>query len=351
MENFESLQENASQNVSPIKKSAKNTTLFFFELIASIFIVFIHCGFPSRLGALVNCLARFAVPLFFCVSGFYLLKKDANVIPRLISKIKKILVFALVTCAIYFIYSAIVTNETFNFNLVYLFNFLLFNSVYFVEIAWFLFALLYVYLFLLIFNKCLNNNVFLIILSCLWVIGYILNNVFLRFDINLFGYTFSYINTRNWLFLGLPCVSLGILLRKLFNYKNISNISYLLISFIIIFGAILSVVEYILLDYLQESYIGSLIIVFGILLLCEKNNNLFNCKLTRLKGNITLYIYILHVLIGIIVNTAFIKILRLNGSEKWFTYSSPIIIALASVIVALIVNYCIEKIKSFITNK
>ena len=40
-------------------------------MIAACFVVFIHVPFPDYLGQAVDCIARFAVPFFFAVSGYY----------------------------------------------------------------------------------------------------------------------------------------------------------------------------------------------------------------------------------------------------------------------------------------
>lgn len=49
----------------------QNLSLEFTKLVAACFVVFIHAGFPGKLGAVVDTVARFAVPFFFAVSGYY----------------------------------------------------------------------------------------------------------------------------------------------------------------------------------------------------------------------------------------------------------------------------------------
>lgn len=55
------------------------------KAIAAYAIIFIHCLFPSKLGIIFDCIGRFAVPLFFIISGYfcyyndeYLFKKKMN---------------------------------------------------------------------------------------------------------------------------------------------------------------------------------------------------------------------------------------------------------------------------------
>lgn len=54
--------------------------------------VLIHCMLPTGLGVIACALARFAVPLFFMVSGYYLRRDDmtnAQVHERMCLKVKR----------------------------------------------------------------------------------------------------------------------------------------------------------------------------------------------------------------------------------------------------------------------
>lgn len=52
-------------------KSARNLSLECCKLIAACFVVFLHIPLPGQFGQWVVCLSRFAVPLFFAVSGWF----------------------------------------------------------------------------------------------------------------------------------------------------------------------------------------------------------------------------------------------------------------------------------------
>ena len=49
----------------------RNETLECCRILAAVFVVFLHVPFPGLMGRTVNCLARFAVPLFFAISGWF----------------------------------------------------------------------------------------------------------------------------------------------------------------------------------------------------------------------------------------------------------------------------------------
>lgn len=51
--------------------TSRNQTLELFKLMAAFFVVVIHVPFPGEFGNAMSCLSRFAVPLFFAVSGYF----------------------------------------------------------------------------------------------------------------------------------------------------------------------------------------------------------------------------------------------------------------------------------------
>lgn len=52
------------------------------KLIASFFVVVIHVPFPGTFGNVVSCLSRFAVPLFFAISGYFSYGADCRKLSR-----------------------------------------------------------------------------------------------------------------------------------------------------------------------------------------------------------------------------------------------------------------------------
>ena len=58
--------------------SQKNSTLELIKLFASYMVVFIHVPFYGKYGDAIDAIARFAVPFFFLVSGFYSYQIDCE---------------------------------------------------------------------------------------------------------------------------------------------------------------------------------------------------------------------------------------------------------------------------------
>lgn len=63
----------------------KNITVDFARAVASIFVILIHCRFPGALGDYIAAIARFAVPFFALVTGYYSYNADRS---RCIAKAK-----------------------------------------------------------------------------------------------------------------------------------------------------------------------------------------------------------------------------------------------------------------------
>lgn len=64
------------------KVSTRNQSMECARLIASFFVVVIHVPFPGAFGNLVSCLSRFAVPLFFAISGYFSYGADSRRLAR-----------------------------------------------------------------------------------------------------------------------------------------------------------------------------------------------------------------------------------------------------------------------------
>ena len=155
-------QENVTQN-----PPQKNYCLLFFETIACILIVFIHCQFPGRVGDCINGLARFGVPLFFVVSGFFLIKQEMTIEQlrsKLRNRLKRIASLLVLSSSIYFtigliqsLFSAeegaVSTYFAHYYNWKNLLSLLLLNNPLTNVINWFMLAMIISYIFIYLFSR------------------------------------------------------------------------------------------------------------------------------------------------------------------------------------------------------
>lgn len=276
----------------------ENRFLYAARFIACLAVITIHTRFPGKFGQVMDALARFAVPYFFAVSGRFLLTSSDNSTKYIRMRTKKALFKLLkitgIVYSIHLVFSFVVNifnkvsvSEWFSskFNYVELTNFILYNSGKFIydgsytfDHLWYLFALIYVYGLIYIFAGVLRKwykGLIGILLFFLYL-GMLLQTYY---PIRPFGIN---INTwfvmRNWLFVGIPFVLIGILFANVIRYKkdNLSkeqldkwqkNTKYKTLLGLIS-GIALTIVEIGIYGN-KEVHFGSLLIVVSLLFLSE----------------------------------------------------------------------------------
>ena len=214
------------QEVEKMNETIKNPNqgINVLKFIAVVLVILIHESLPGTGGKIVKGIAAMSVPVFFMISGYYSYGKEMAKIKK--SCIRMFWMTALVN-AIYFIYDIIVeflsgASATAwlkeNCSLKRILVFLLTNESPFRGHLWFLGALLYSYLFLLIFliyiekgrgrlAKLIKENQIKFLFSlavCLLILN-IAGGEFLTF----YGKNIQIPYIRNWLFMGLPFFGLA----------------------------------------------------------------------------------------------------------------------------------------------
>lgn len=276
----------------------ENRFLYAARFIACLAVITIHTRFPGKFGQVMDALARFAVPYFFAISGRFLLDSSDNstafIRMRTGKALLKLLKITGIVYIIHLIFSLIVNmsdHMTFSewlsskFNFVELTNFILYNSGRFIydgsytfDHLWYLFALIYVYGLIYIFAGFLRKwykGLICILLFFLYL-GMLLQTYY---PIRPFGINIcTWFVMRNWLFVGIPFVLIGVLFSDYIRQKReslsagdfekwqISTRYKALLG--IIFGIVLTIAE----TYIygnKEVHFGSLFIVVSILFLSE----------------------------------------------------------------------------------
>lgn len=80
------------------EKTGRNQSVECARLIASFFVVFVHCPFPGRIGKAVVCVGRFAVPMFFMISGYFSYQAGSK---KLAVRVRRMLWLNLLATAVY----------------------------------------------------------------------------------------------------------------------------------------------------------------------------------------------------------------------------------------------------------
>ena len=264
---------------------AHNYTFDKIKAVSCIFIILIHCKFPGVAGDLCEALARFGVPMFFAIAGYYLVREGHESVPEIRSNMKrklvKTLTIALCVWLIHTVYSFIYAmtvsygagawfNEKFNMG--ELSKLIMFNSGKFIydftyafDHLWYLAALVYVYALVFIFAPILKKGAKPI--SIILIAFLFLGNFFkLYYPIRPFGINIcEWYVMRNWLFVGVPFTLLGYWMKEdkvALLLQKPNTLSMLLL----ITGLFSTFIEYKYFGSL-EVYFGSLLIVTGLLIL------------------------------------------------------------------------------------
>ncbi|MCR5656487.1 MAG: acyltransferase family protein [Butyrivibrio sp.] len=285
------------------------------KAIACIFIILIHCKFPGKCGDIFQAFARFGVPMFFAISGRFLLpdgiydKKDIRkVMARKIAALVKTTICLWLFYTIYSLFYFLNAGETFfswiheKFNLLEFSRLILFNSGKFIydyssvfDHMWFLFALIYVYALVFIFAGVLRKwaPFLVVILTGFLFFGELLQVYYpIRpFDISISTWYIM----RNWLFVGVPFTMLGFCISE--NRDTVSILKSRFAGIILAtLGIVSTLVEYHLWA-VKEVYFGSFLIVLGLLIIANSvridRDNFLSVFGRKLSANV----YYIHVFV------------------------------------------------------
>ena len=333
-------------NLLAIKEvNKRNYTFDILKCIFSFCIIFCHFPFPGNVGTVLSQIGISGVIFFFLISGYSAYDKDDSVACKnLLKRLKRNLIVTLIILAIYFIFS-ILENlvsgtiiEFFdNFKNPWLFPRMIalgdFSFIY-GDPLWFLVALIYAYLILYFLHR------FKLIKYAFYFIPILLGfRIFVETYVNT--YNADWHLSTNVLVAALPIMLLGeyIKAKKSDFLKSplYFNITLFIISTIFLFLAVyINIGDY---DLAQIFKILSMVELFLIALKLpgKKEVGIFG----KIGRKYSLYIYIFHNMIGI----AIYDILYLIGIPDWFYYISPLIVAVVSISLSILLYEANNKLK------
>ena len=206
----------------------KNSTLELLKLFASYMVVFIHVPFYGVTGNIINALARFAVTLFFFISGFFSFQISLK---KTKERIKQLCIITAFSSILYFLFkiavllyfgdlSTVVSHFKGFLNAQSLINLFVFNYPFSSGHNWYLLALIYVYiLFYFITKFHLNEKLIFRVAFILLFLHMVLGELF-----SIQGMALPIRYLRNFALMGFPFFAIGLLARKHENkLQNISN--------------------------------------------------------------------------------------------------------------------------------
>ena len=189
---------------------SRNRLIDALRAIACAFVLFVHCPFPGAFGVCVSALARFAVPFFLMVSGYYCWRDtDAAMFAAAKKQLHSTGRLTLIGTAFYAVSNTlrdtITGTQPFSWlggllSATGIRRFFIFNrAVFLSSVMYYLFMLLYVYALYMLLLRAKAMRLAYAAIPVLLTAGVVLNMVVLA----------PWYYTGNWLLTGLPFFVLG----------------------------------------------------------------------------------------------------------------------------------------------
>ncbi len=290
----------------------RNLKVDQLKLLCAFFVIYVHCSPTGIVGENVSAVVRSAVPIFFIITGYFY--KFSNQKGKKWSQIKHIFVLCFIANLGYLVWNIILQilhgNSIKHYLLgilepKVLIKFLIFNESPVGVHLWYLSALLYGLVILYLFRSKLCEKIFYISIPVLLMVDLI----FGKYSLVIFERQFPVFFVRNFFFVALPYLGIGIFLRekKFFLDKYITSKICLLG---VIVGLLFVVFEKNILDVykcnaLREHYLGNTFLAVFVFLFfiqsTEQNISVLGKRCSKIGREYTAGIYILHPIIITII--------------------------------------------------
>ena len=325
--------------------------------IACLFVVWMHCEFPGRMGIIVQAISRFCVPFFFMVSGYYsgdmskrVMGEGRELIPN--KKVLHILKITMWATLFYFIWAVICNliwqDKSLSISMTEAAIWIVFNEPVIIGgHLWFLFALLYDYILVSLFDGTrIHKRQYIygaISLALLFLLGQGFHLLDIQVPVPEFirchlsgGSRFAHVPNfvyRNWLIEGLAFFMLG---RWIKENKDKVKISNTVLMIVVVLSSLLCLVERQIMGRDFGVNICTLPQVFALFLYAVKNRNRHAGLMQRVGKDCSMLVYILHVFIWDVIAKVYVILGISNNSLAKFLL--PIFVVVASIVTAMVFN-------------
>ena len=292
-------------------------------------------------GSYFTTLTRIAVPIFFMITGYFYV--DVVKRGRENSQIKKLLKLAIEANILYLLwdcfYAVVSRNSDFfqsSFSFKNLLIFLLLNESPLSGHLWYLGAILYTLIIVLIIDK-LDCRKILYYLTPLLLFG---DLVLGKYSTVILGREFSYILVRNFLFVGIPYFCIGFLIRNGMGRR----IEKKALSCLIVAFSVTSILERFLLvnigmNATRDHYISTTFLAVTVFLFALKYDG-HEGFLSAIGRKHSTWLYILHPIFITCLGTVSNKV----GIYGVYKYIAPIIVYIATLVFLVIIEKCKNRV-------
>lgn len=274
----------------------RNATVEIFKLIAAYMVVSIHVAFAGTVGVVVETLARFAVPFFFAVTGFYAYGVGPETLQKRSLHILRLLAFAVVVYTLFnlcvFRWNPTAIGVYFRKYLdpAMLVDLVAFNTPISSTHLWYLSALTYVYaVFWLLYRLKVNEKVVFALAFALLVLHLALGE-----GSAAFGVVHPIPVVRNFALTGIPCFALGMLAKK--QEDTLRRLPLWAAVAMALIGAAESVLSHYVWGR-NEMYLGSLLMVLAAVVVFVRYDGVAYPRWVHHWTACSTDIYLFHVLV------------------------------------------------------
>lgn len=303
------------------------------KFLCAVLVIFLHVHAPYR--EYILPLTRCAVPCFLIISGYLIFTEDkvklAGHLKRGINKMFQILIWStLLFAVVKFIFAF--KNGDFSFlNLKALGKFILLNENPFGFHLWYIGAYLYTLIIVLYSIKC--NKLKYIWLSVPFLL--LLDLCLGKYSLVLWHKEFPFILVRNFLCVGIPYFSIGMLLKRwqeqILGFKHLQILA---LGGVILFSLTSLMENRILIELhanaTRDHYISSTFLATSLFILFLTITQTKENVISILGEKDSLYIYIFHPLFIVFFST-----INKYLPDLWleaYQYGAPVIILVATII-------------------
>lgn len=313
----------------------RSKSLDILKCVAAVFVILIHAQFPGAFGDFLFLYARWAVPCFFMISGYFSFHAIQNRDTAKIKKrVKRLVTVYLCAAVFYYVWSFLLEGldapAAFfakRFTAENILKFLLLNATQSWAHLWFLPALIYCYLFVLLLFR-FNKTKLLSYLPVLLCIPLAVNTV--AVGVRHSNLPAEY--CRNFLFMGIEFFAVGYLFKK-FDAK-VSALGKSLPVALFFAGLCAAVAEFCFLDTKGDLYLSTLLTAVSLFVLASHHEVRKGGRLLGYMQTATLPVYILHpAIINVIQKCYSLVGLQHSAAASW---AFPVLVVLAAFGVSLL---------------
>lgn len=250
--------------MTKLQKNQRYESLDLLKGLCAFMVIAIHIPFPGAFGAYFMAVARAAVPIFLMITGFFYRNTVSSGKEK--QQIKKMTALMLVANLLYLLWDLLKVLLTRDSLALYFQNLLSFqtlakaiflNQSPFGYHLWYLSAALYSLLVVACLNRINKLRVLYFVAPVLLVADLVLG----KYSLLLLGREIPYLLVRNFLFVGIPYITVGIFLAE-YREKHTKRWSTKAFTVLILFfGAFTCLERYLLvkgnLNTTRDHYIGT----------------------------------------------------------------------------------------------